>query len=422
MIPLHPLPQVERLCPHDHTRLEVEGWYIPGMRTLAELRCPTCGRLFYADLPAGHGLSYPMLLDRATGEVHDAYGVAWFAAWLRASYADRKAAGPPLEIVKCLPIEQPILVNCIDALYGHCLLKLLNIQYYLDHCKGLQVIALVPRFLAWMVPDGVAEVWIVDIELRHGTLWSDGLADTIRREIERHPSCYLSRAFSHPLPSDVSIQRFTRVEPFDLDSWEDSIQRPIVTLIWREDRVWHEPRPLIRKVLRRAVPGLFQRWLRNRQRRDVIRLSSQLRGLLPSLDLAVVGLATPGGFPQWITDLRTPRVTAEVEGSWCRRYAQSHAVVGVHGSNMLLPSAHAGGVVDIMPADRWGNLAQDILFRDQDERLSTLTHRFLPASSSPTEVAAILGSLLTEFESFRRSMGIQLNEHRPNGSQTCASL
>jgi hypothetical protein len=362
-----------------------------------------------------------MMLDKATGQVFDAYGVRWFADWLRDSYATREATSPRLETVRRFRVENPILVDCLDALYGHSLLKLLNVQYYLDHCPEFQVIALVPRFLAWMVPAGVAEVWIVDIGLREGALWSDGLAEAIRREIERYPTCYLSRAFSHPLPSDVSIQRFTGVEPFEYDSWAESVKQPSVTFIWRDDRLWHEPASVLVKILRRAFPGPLRKWLRSRQERNVIQLFKQLRDTIPLVDLAVVGLSTPGGFPEWITDLRVRRVTEETERSWCRRYAGSHAVVGVHGSNMLLPSAHAATVVDIMPQDRWGNLAQDVLFRDQDERLSALTHRFLPASTSSSGVASVLHSLLEDFSELRRSLDTQMNEHDPHGSQTCAS-
>lgn len=44
--------------------------------------------------------------------------------------------------------------------------------------------------------------------------------------------------------------------------------------------------------------------------------------------------------------------------------------MGVHGSNMLLPSAHARATLVLMPRKRWGNFIQDILFQEPNPRLA----------------------------------------------------
>ncbi|GAG46696.1 unnamed protein product, partial [marine sediment metagenome] len=217
---------------------EVRGWYIPGMRNLSGLKCPQCKVEFYGDLPVGHGLHYPMLLEVKTGIVHDKYAVDWFANWLQDSYANRVKT--PVEFIteNFKPLKKPILLNCIDTLYGHSLLKLLNAQYYLDHCSDFDLILLVPRFLCWMVPDGVAAIWTVDLPLKRGIEWNDWIASEIKRHIEQFESCWLSVAFSHPYPEDFAIERFTRVQPFPIDEWIVRLEKPTVTFIWREDRNW----------------------------------------------------------------------------------------------------------------------------------------------------------------------------------------
>ena len=80
------------------------------------------------------------------------------------------------------------------------------------------------------------------------------------------------------------------------------------------------------------------------------RVGNEARRGIASLDFAVAGLGTPEGLPNKILDLRFSEVT--VERALCDRYAQSHVVVGVHGSHMLLPSAHAGAVIELMPEER----------------------------------------------------------------------
>ncbi len=397
MIKLHPMPTVSFKCPYDNTDLEPVGWYIPGMRTLADLRCPECGLGFYGDLPAGHGLYYPMLLEQATGIVHDRYGIGWSADWLHDSYTHR--VDTPLELVveQFRPLVQPVLLNCIDTLYGHCLLKLLNTQYYLDRRPDLDVILLIPRCLRWMVPDGVAAIWTVDLPLRQGIQWNDWLADEIKRRIEPLSQCWLSIALSHPHPEDYDIERFSRVLPFAVSEWDRYLKQPTITFIWREDRVWpgdtgysRAQRILLRLTYRL---GLRQRPIKM-QRRQVIALAQTLRSTYPDVDFAVVGQGHMGRFPSWVADLRSVEIDTSLERAWCERYSRSHVVIGVHGSNMLLPSAHAGATVELVPQERWGNLVQDILLKPLDPREALTRYRFLPIDASAAIVSTVIIGLL----------------------------
>ena len=135
MIRLHPITDIDHHCPYCQIRLEVKGWYIPGMRNLADLMCPQCGREFYGDLSAGHGLYYPMLLERSSAVVHDKHGVNWFANWLRDSYVNRNALPVGFTVEELRPLRQALLLNCLDTLYGHCLLKLLSVLCMVWGCS-----------------------------------------------------------------------------------------------------------------------------------------------------------------------------------------------------------------------------------------------------------------------------------------------
>ncbi len=410
MIPLHPIPKTDHTCPQCQFRLEPRGWYIPGMRTLADLVCPKCGREFYGDLPAGHGLYYPMLLERATGVVHDRQGVEWFSSWLRDSYSNRIDSPIGFDSQNLLPLKRPVLLNCLDRLYGHCVLKLLNAQYYLDQHPDVDLVVLVPLFLRWMVPDGAAAIWTVDLPLSRGTEWNDWLATELNRRISAMSDCWLSVGLSHPHPGDYDIERFTRVRPFQVEKWDTPSARPTVTFIWREDRAWsslprqegsHEPEESVT-----ASPGSAQESL-NEQREKVIGLAQALHDAFSQTDFAVAGLGEPEGLPAWVADLRTRQITDAVERSWCERYAKSHVVIGIHGSNMLLPSAHAGAVIELVPPKRWDNLVQDMLPTAGDVREAMYRYHFLPLAASPTTVSEIAASLL------RRLPYALLNFKRP---------
>ena len=91
-----------------------------------------------------------------------------------------------------------------------------------------------------------------------------------------------------------------------------------------------------------------------------------------------------------------------VERAWVKAYAASQVVVGVHGSNMLLPTAHAAGCVEILPHDRVGNIVQDISVRWHD-RMQLFLYRFVDEFASPRTVAAQVVSIFTEFSNYHRN-------------------
>jgi hypothetical protein len=142
----------------------------------------------------------------------------------------------------------------------------------------------------------------------------------------------------------------------------------------------------------------------------VTALAEALRRDWPGLDFAVAGLSSAGkgiSLPTWVADLRYRAIDQHTERRWCERYAASHVVVGVHGSNMLLPSAHAGGVVELIGAERWGNFTQDILFREiSDCREVLFRYRFVPDSTPPLALAQLISLLLRGREDFRCLMNV----------------
>ncbi|MEO5858729.1 MAG: hypothetical protein ABIR33_07250 [Pyrinomonadaceae bacterium] len=380
------------------------------MRNLAEFECGICDREFYGDLSSGQALYTPILLDKQSGStIHDGQA-EWFSDWLKESFAKRISEPLGFEVKRFFALkDKVVLLNCLDTLYGHSLLKLLNAQYYIDHRPDTSLIVIVPPFLTWMLPEGIAEAWIVDLPLSRGIEWNDWLAHKIESLLEPVPEVYLSVAFSHPHGDCFDIERFSRVKPFALGQFERK-DLPVVTFIWRGDRLWETPDHsdgrlghLIRRLSVSETAG--------DQTQRIIRFAECLLGEYPDLDFAILGIGEAGGFPEWISDLRLTNLKADTERAWCERYARSQIVVGVHGSNMLLPSAHAGSVIELISADRWGNYLQDILFQRSDPREFLFRYRFVPHSTPPEELSSIASTML-RFSRFRRLMSPEFSKHK----------
>ena len=416
MISLKPTTEMPaRQCPKCAATLVVSGWRITGMRNLADLNCPQCAAEFYGDLPSGQALFTPMLLDVKSGEIYDEYNVKWFAGWLENAYANRSNEPLPFETRKISEHkDKVILLNCLDGPYGDLLHKLLNAQHYIDFQPDASLIVLLPRFLEWLLPDGVAEVWIVDLPLRRGTEWNDWLANEISERLKTFSEIYLSVAFPHPHSADFDIERFTRVAPFPLENLGKQQDKPVITFIWREDRLWKTEGGAPSKFGYERVKNRlgFSENQIDEQTRKVTEFAELMREKYPAADFAVAGLGRTNSFPDWISDLRLTKLNAEEERAWCRRYAASHVVIGVYGSNMLLPSAHAGSVIDLVGEEWWANYLQDVLFRESDGRDMIYRYRFIPHSATPEHLVVLVSTIL-RYEDFKRNLGSEFSRHRP---------
>jgi hypothetical protein len=71
---------------------------------------------------------------------------------------------------------------------------------------------------------------------------------------------------------------------------------------------------------------------------------------------------------------------------------------------MLLPSAHAGMTIDLMPDNCWGNVIQDILYQEIDPRIASFRYRYVPIQTSTKTLSKIALSMLLSYPHFYQYM------------------
>lgn len=367
-----------------------------GIHTCVTSICPECNRKLVHDLEVGQATMTPYVVCPDKNEIFGEEGPAkkWFAEPLLKSLKK-----PDRSKVRLTPIinkkkKKVIVLNCLDYLYGHTLLKLLNAERYLKNNK-IGLVVIIPSFLKWLVAKEVDEVWTVDIPLAKMQAYYPLLEMQIEEQLARFNEVQLSEAWSHPL--DFSIETFTNQT---IHNWDDKHFR--ITFIWREDRPWNNQ--LYASVAARKL-GLLQPFIFH-QRLKVIELMNQLKNKIPKATFTVAGLGTSGSFPNFVDDQRVARFTPEIEQKLVQVYAESRVVVGVHGSNLLLPSAHAGSSISLIPDDRLGNIAEDLLYQqaitNNDPRLYSFYYRYLPIGSSISTVAKQIISMATKRDKIER--------------------
>lgn len=399
LIPLKPVIFNDFQCPECGAQ-EPQGIKVMvlGKQTAAEYKCKGCGLEFVRDLPAGFTIDLPLAWRlRDKHPYHPANGLAedWPAY---PDYQTPRTSRYNVQRKVFKECKRIVVLNTIDHLYGHVLLKLFNAQHYLDHHPGIGLVVIVPRMFEWLVPEGVAESWVFDIKLKEAWGWNAGIDAFVQEQWGRYEEVYLAPGYSHPEFSKIDIERFSRIEPFKPEHFRTAPQH--ITFVARRDRLWYASGTA--KWLHRAMKrtGIFPDLAVWAQDRLVVRAIRKVRQQLPRAQFTVVGLAKPGGMPKGVEDLRTMRMDLETELAWCRAYARSQVVVGVHGSNMILPTAHAAGCVEILPYDRYGNIVQDISVRYND-RMQLFMYRFTDEFAAARHVARHVVSMFKDHEVYQ---------------------
>ncbi|MDZ4876217.1 MAG: hypothetical protein CLLPBCKN_005637 [Chroococcidiopsis cubana SAG 39.79] len=399
MIQIKPFIKHQAICCHCGATINSNDIIWQGMQILYKFSCVACDSEILEDLKFGHAINYPCQVNLTQNKYwcNSSSNNHIAKTWLGEPLL--KSLKSPIEDLK-IAVEifnrckNTIILNCIDSYYGHCILKLLNAQRHLENKSDKGLIVIVPKFLRWMVPEGVAEVWTVDISLRNGQCYYPKLNDFIQKESTRFEEIHISEAYSHP--SRFDITKFTKIlkHSFTKESYK-------VTFIWREDRLWSNF--LLFRILKKLKLTWLLVWIQNWRVRT---LFQQMRFKLPLASFAVVGLGKKTKFPQWIEDLRVETFDEATERAVCQIYSESRLVIGIHGSNMLLPSGHAGMTLDLMPLERWGNFAQDILYQENDSRLAAFKYRYLPLQTCIPDLAHIASSMILKSSGFNLSMTV----------------
>lgn len=393
MIEIKPNIQQRSNCPYCETELNPKSVLWQGIHIVLDSKCEGCGSEIIDDLRVGHGVKNYIQVNLIKEEVFaaDAYKKEWLGKPLLNSLQNPQPE--KLEIVKEIfkPCNRVIILNCIDHLYGHSLLKLLNAQRHLECNSDYGLVVIVPKFLRWMVPDEVAEIWTVPISLKNGQNYYPSFAEFVAEETKRFDEIYVSEAHSHP--SQFDITRFTRVPTHNFENKEIKI-----TFIWREDRL------LVNRLLFRVLRKIDRRAMSlPLQNLKIQQLFEKIKLQVPEAKFAVAGLGTKTKFPEWIEDYRVDSFNEKIEKEICHLYSESRLIIGLHGSNMLLPSAHAGMTIDLID-ERWGNFAQDILYQERDPRMATFRYRFLPYQTSNDTLAFIAAVMVMKWSKFKSQM------------------
>lgn len=404
MLSVYPeLSSIHCKCPDCGCELsQPHSLLFQGQHVLADIECTCCEIDYYQTVPVGHAAHFPVSF---TKDGRKTRFVDLSKQWMALPLIRSMCGGQEVEVQISLHVydqkSEVVVLNCLDSCWGHVFQKLLNATYHLQTHPEIGVIILLPESLKWLVPKGVAEVWSVNVPLESLNRKIANLNTFVRAQFSRFDKVYLSEAPIQPQVKRAEIAQYVKTAPFSLDQFNTG---PFwVTFVWREDRFWLS-HPIEETLYFFSIKtGLLKYWkwyFAYRQMQKFKSVANVLRKQYPTLNTKVVGLGRLIKAPSILTDKRTSFFTEEQELEQCGIYAQSHLVIGVHGSNMLLPTALAASFIELVPRWKLDRMGEDIL-QSYTDRTSHYLGRFVDGYASPKLVAAHAVSLLGNFKHFR---------------------
>lgn len=355
MIVIKPELQVKYPCPECQGKLEAKDFHLTGMRSFYDCTCLRCKRQFFADIPAGHALFYPVVIEKNSKKVFAFKKASWFSNLFIKMLEEEKTSFP-LEVIKKGNYEKIVVLNCLDYLYGHSIFKLFNATRNIfkgDGTRGRLVI--IPENIRHLLPKDIEEVWIVKSKAKETILWNQQLDRKFHNFINNKKEVSFLDAFpAAPLYREFNLFDYVKLDK----NFVSGYKRPTVLYAYRSDRLWGK--------------SLYD------QRDRIIKLGELLIKSLPNCDFVVgSGFKDEISFPKPIIDRRFTKSSFESETELVNLLSKIDVVIGVHGSHMILPSALAGSIVDLLPSKKFGNYAQDYMLNPQFSGIHENIYRFL---------------------------------------------
>jgi hypothetical protein len=376
-----------------------------GIHVLASCECECCENNYYHTVPSGHSALFPISFSQKTNKTRfDEKVKVWLADPLIQSIRNNLSNDKTISKKVFRETKEIILLNCLDTCYGHVFLKLLNAQKYIKEFPAKGVIVIIPASFEWLLPKGIAETWLVETKLDDFNKRILNLDSFVKEELKRFESVLLSEAPVHPDISKIEFSEFLKTEKFDLNKFDKAQSQ--ITFILREDRFWTNNRLdafLMLLSISKGWMSFMKRYFIFRQNRLIKKLVKKINEKSGrEIQFCAVGLGKSGMLGTSIKDFRKETIDEKGEKDWCELYAQSHLVIGIHGSNMLIPTALSAGFIELLPRYKIANMTEDIAMNHKG-RYTQFLGRHLDEFSSVSLVAEHAVSMMNDFSFLRRN-------------------
>ena len=354
MIQVKPLVNLPCTCPDCGCKNpEVKRFFFQGMHSMVESECGCCEAYYYHTLPIFYDESFSIGISKKTEKVRYALKADTLAKPLILSLRAQEKYTPQVLKIIYKEYKEVIILNCLDIDYNNIVSKILNAWHYLKMNSVQGLIMIIPSCMMWMVPEGIAEVWIIEARIFRLNKYIYSLDEFYQKEEARFEKIYLGKTIIHPDLKNIPLELFLKKNKFDFS--QAGVKPFQITFFLSEDRFW---------LTNKADQFLFQlatrfnlmRYLKSyfcfKQNRNCSVFADKISKVIKNISITATGTGKTGKLGKNVLDERRLLSKEDPMQYWTGIYSESDLSIGLHGDDMIIPKALAGNFIEIYDSNK----------------------------------------------------------------------
>lgn len=351
------------VCPYCRDILEINKYIFYGWRNLYDCSCNKCKSNFLIDMPIFSGIPYPSVYDKDKNEIVNDVDQWW---------------GKPLEKILSRTLKdnvisdiknnknnnKVIIFNLLDFVFGHSFMRLERLTYYIDNqdFKEYDLLVLIPFQLRYLIKNFEKKLSIIEIKLSFPQYryFYTSINEQVNNIIEKYNSVYCEM-LKYPQ------QEFLKLEILNLpiNKWVEDIKK--VVIVYRKDRTIG--------VTNRAQYKFYKKLIYLMKKIDI--------------EIFIIGDKDKYSFKE-IHDLRIIKFDKNTDELW-NETCSGAITIGVHGSNMLIPSLCSAYNIEFVTYDKLYNFGQATAFLETLNQQETIQkYRYIYGNDYLTDINPFL--------------------------------
>ena len=331
-------------CVYCGNKLVLEKYCFYGWRYLYECRCKKCNKNFLIDMPIFSGIPYPAVYDKDKKKV-----VNNVADWWKDPLENINLNMVNDNIISYLSIsinrKKIIVFNLLDFVFGHCFMRLERLTYYIDNeeYKEYDFLVVIPSQLRFLIKNFENKLSLIETSASFSKYryFYTCIDREIKNIIQNYCDVYCEM-LKYPQ------QEFVRLAELNIPitKWVNEIDK--IVIVYRKDRIVG--------VTNRSQYIFYKKLIL----------------MLGSLNIRVILIGDKDRYRFYnVCDLRVEKMEPNTDDIWNEACSGS-ITIGVHGSNMLIPSICSSYNIEFVNTDKLYNFGQATAFLENLNQQETI--------------------------------------------------
>jgi len=348
-------------CKNCDMKLDIDDFFIGGWRSVFQGRCTSCFKEYIFDMPVFTGIPYPSYFDIQKKRNVNIIPKWWNEPFLHIQEEIKKnTKNVILDVIFEKKNEELIIINACDFVFGHSIMKIEHLTHYLknEDYKEYDILIIIPKQIDYLIPDSykISKI-IVNNSFSDSKKFYREIDLRVKMILKNYEKVQYSM-LPYPEPKHLRLSLLNMQQK----KFVDVIKK--IVIVYRRDRT----------IGRNSIAQFI---FYSRLIKKILKIEK--------INIYIIGEKDQYQYRN-IIDKRTYQFTNELDIEW-NKICSGAITIGVHGSNMLLPSLCSSYNIEVLPRNKLYNFGQASMFSDTLSALETINkYRFVYGNKYMSDV------------------------------------